>query len=63
MGGQPCIRGLRITVRRLLELVATDADRAELLRESPLREEEDLKRAPVFAAANPDDGVEWFSVA
>ena len=27
MGGKPCIRGMRITVRRVLEILATYADR------------------------------------
>ena len=63
MSGQPCIRGLRISVRRVLELLATYPDRAELLREYPDLEEEDLRQALQFAAANLDDRIEWFSVA
>ena len=63
MSGQPCIRGMRITVRRLLELMATYQDHAELLREYPDLEEEDLRQALQFAAANLDDRIEWFSVA
>src|ERR1035441_10743230 len=40
-GGKPCIRGMRITVRRVLELLATHPDRAALLSEYPfLRSEE-----------------------
>ena len=34
-GGKPCIRGMRITVRRVLELLATYPDRAALLAEYP----------------------------
>jgi len=60
MSGQPCIRGLRITVRRVLELIATYRDRGELLREYPDLEEEDLRQALQFAAANLDDRIEWF---
>jgi uncharacterized protein (DUF433 family) len=63
MSGQPCIRGLRITVRRVLELIATYRDRGELLREYPDLEEEDLRQALQFAAANLDDRIEWFKVA
>jgi len=63
MSGQPCIRGLRITVRRVLELIATYCDRGELLREYPDLEEEDLRQALQFAAANLDDRIEWFQVA
>ena len=58
MGGQPCIRGLRITVRRVLEILATCADRTELFRDYPSLEEEDLEQALTFAAANLDDRIE-----
>ena len=50
-GGKPCIRGMRITVRRVLEILATYPDRAELFREYPFLEEEDLRQALSFAAA------------
>jgi len=33
-GGKPCVRGMRITVRRVLELLATYPDRTDLLREA-----------------------------
>jgi uncharacterized protein (DUF433 family) len=35
-GGKPCIRGLRITVRRVLELLAAHPHREDLLKEYPL---------------------------
>ena len=35
MNGEPCIRGLRLTVRRVLEALATYPDREELKREYP----------------------------
>jgi len=63
MSGQPCIRGMRITVRRVLELLACAADRTEVLREYPDLEEEDLRQALQFAAANLDDRIEWFTAA
>jgi uncharacterized protein (DUF433 family) len=43
LGGQPCIRNLRLTVRRVLELLATYPDRAELYQEFPELEEEDIQ--------------------
>jgi uncharacterized protein (DUF433 family) len=55
MEGRPCIRGMRITVRRLFDLLATYPDRAELFREFPALEEEDLRQAPAFASANLED--------
>ncbi|MFN7923903.1 MAG: DUF433 domain-containing protein [Bryobacteraceae bacterium] len=56
-GGKPCIRGMRITVRRVLEILATYPDRAELFREYPFLEEEDLRQALSFAAATVDDAI------
>jgi uncharacterized protein (DUF433 family) len=49
MGGQPCIRGLRITVRRTLEILRDYPDRTELFTDFPDLEEADLKQALQFA--------------
>ena len=57
LGGQPCIRDLRITVRRALHAIALYPDREELKREYPELEEEDIRQALEFAAANLDDQV------
>jgi len=57
MNGQPCIRGMRLAVRRVLLLMAQYPDRAELFREYPELEEEDLRQALEFSAANLDDQV------
>jgi len=50
MGGQPCIRGMRITVRRVIEILATNPERAELFQDYPDLEEEDLQQALGFVA-------------
>lgn len=55
MGGQPCIRDLRITVRRALQAMARYADREELRREYPELDDEDLRQALEFAAAQLED--------
>jgi uncharacterized protein (DUF433 family) len=55
MNGQPCIRDLRITVRRVLDALATWPDRAELRVEYPELDEEDIRQALSYAAANLDD--------
>lgn len=57
MNGQPCIRGLRLTVRRVLEALATYPDRAELKREYPELEDEDIRQALAYAATALDDKV------
>ena len=57
MNGQPCIRGMRLTVRRVLEALATYSDRQELFAEYPELEDEDIRQALAYAAANLDDKV------
>jgi uncharacterized protein (DUF433 family) len=57
MNGQPCVRGMRLTVRRVLEALATYVDRDELRSEYPELDEEDIRQALEFAAANLDDEV------
>jgi uncharacterized protein (DUF433 family) len=57
LNGQPCIRGMRLTVRRVLEAMATYPDRDELRAEYPELEDEDIRQALEYAAANLDDRV------
>ncbi len=57
MNGQPCIRGMRLTVRRVLEVIATYPDRRELFAEYLELEDEDIRQALAYAAANLDDKV------
>ena len=57
MNGQPCIRGMRLTVRRVLEALAMYPDRNELYSEFPELEDEDVRQALAYAAANLDDKV------
>ena len=54
MNGQPCVRGMRLTVRRLLELLALYPDRDELLREFSEIEDEDIDQVLRFAATRLD---------
>jgi uncharacterized protein (DUF433 family) len=55
LNGQPCIRNLRLTVRRVVEAVAVYPDREELRREYPELEDADIRQALEYAAANLDD--------
>jgi len=57
MNGQPCIRNLRLTVRRVVEAVAIYPDRDELRREYPELDDEDIRQALLFAATSLDDRV------
>lgn len=57
MNGQPCIRGMRIPVRRLLLALATYEDRDELFADYPGIEEDDIRPALEFAAASLDGEI------
>ena len=57
MNGQPCIRNLRLTVRRAIELLATYPDREELLQDFPELEEEDIQQALIYASTYLDDRI------
>lgn len=46
---------MRITVRRVLELLAAYPDRASILAEYPFLEQEDFQQSLCFAAAVVDD--------
>jgi len=57
MNGQPCIRNLRLTVKRVVELLALYPDRGELVREYPELDEEDIRQALAYAATYLDDRI------
>ncbi|NEQ68794.1 MAG: DUF433 domain-containing protein [Symploca sp. SIO2D2] len=57
MNGQPCIRNLRLTVRRVIELLATYPNREELYREFPELENEDIQQALIYASTYLDDRI------
>jgi uncharacterized protein (DUF433 family) len=57
MNGKPCIRGMRLTVRRVVAAAALYPDREQLKAEYPGLEDEDIRQALEFAARNLDDEV------
>jgi len=57
MNGQPCIRNLRLTVRRVVEAVALYSNFEEILTEYPELEKEDIRQALTFAARNLDSRI------
>ena len=57
LDGQPCIRNMRITVKRVLELLVLYPNRGELFTEYPELEEEDIKQALEYAAASLEDKI------
>lgn len=56
-GGRPCIRGLRIRVKDVLDLLASGATREEILEDYPYLEPEDITAVLEFAAAQSDHPV------
>lgn len=63
MNGQACIRGTRLTVRRVVEAVALYPDRAELKAEYPELKDEDIAEALAYAALSLDDEVQPLEAA
>jgi len=63
LNGQPCIRGMRLTVRRVLEALATYPNRQEFSVEYPELDDEDVRQALAYAAANLNDRVLEFQDA
>jgi uncharacterized protein (DUF433 family) len=57
INGQPCIRGMRLTVRRVVEAVSIYSNREDLFRNYPELEPEDVRQALAFAAANLEDSA------
>jgi uncharacterized protein (DUF433 family) len=57
MDGQPCIRGTRLTVRRVLLILAQYGDREEIRKDYPQLGDEDIQQALAYAAANLEDGI------
>ncbi|MCG5549470.1 DUF433 domain-containing protein [Halorhodospira halochloris] len=48
-GGRPCIRGMRVRVADILDLLAAGASRDEILKDYPYLEMEDITSG-IFAA-------------
>jgi uncharacterized protein (DUF433 family) len=49
-GGRPCVRGLRITVYDVLEMLAEGMNDAEILEDYPELEAADIRACLAFAA-------------
>ena len=50
MGGQPCIRGLRIPVSLIIKLIASGKKIEDILEDYPELKEEDIKQSLEYAA-------------
>jgi len=56
-GGRPCIRGMRIRVKDVLDLLAARVPEAEILADYPDLEPEDIQACIEYAAAQLDHPV------
>ena len=56
-GGRPCIRGMRIRVKDVLEMLAARVPEAEILADFPYLEPEDIQACLEFAAAELDHAI------
>ena len=57
MGGKPCIRGMRLSVQRVLEILAQNPSWEELQLDYPELEEEDVRQTLAFAATLLTDRI------
>jgi uncharacterized protein (DUF433 family) len=57
LGGRPCIRGLRVRVKDILDLLASGASRKEILDDYPYLEDDDIAAALEYAAQHVDHPV------
>ena len=56
-GGRPCIRGLRIRVKDVLDLLAAGVTREAILEDYPYLEADDISACLEYAAAEADHPV------
>lgn len=56
-GGRPCIRGYRLRVKDVLELLAAGAPREEILADYPFLEDDDITAVLAYAARSNDHPI------
>jgi len=57
MGGRACIRGMRVTVSLILNMIANGMSTEEIIEAYPYLEEEDVRQALRYAAWLADEAV------
>jgi uncharacterized protein (DUF433 family) len=62
MNGQPCVRGTRLTVRRVLQILAQHNDREEIRKDYPRLTDDDIREVLLYAAAAVEDRIEDLSL-
>lgn len=61
-GGEPVIKGTRVTVRTILASLAEGAKAEEILADFPTLKEEDIRAVIAFAAASAEEDMPVQSV-
>ena len=62
MGGRACIRGMRLTVSLIVNLVADGMTPAEIIKEYPELEPEDIRQAVSYAAWLASESVHTLEI-
>ena len=60
-GGRPCIRGMRIRVKDVLDMLAGGATEKEILEDYPYLELDDIKASLEYASKQVDHAVVMMS--
>ena len=60
MGGRACIRGMRITVALIVNLVANGMSTEDIIREYPELEGEDIRQSLQYASAPENEEIGFF---
>jgi uncharacterized protein (DUF433 family) len=60
MGGRACIRGMRITVALVVNLVPNGMSTDDIIREYPELESEDVRQALQYASALANEEIGFF---
>ena len=63
MGGKACIRGMRVTVSLILNLVANGMSTEEIIEKYPYLEQEDIRQALQYAAWLTEETVHPLELA
>ncbi len=58
MGGHACIRGMRITVSLVLNLISNGMTAAQIVKEYPSLEEEDIRQSLQYAVGLTRIGIQ-----
>ena len=61
-GGEPVIKGTRVTLRTILASLAEGATAEEILRDFPTLSEQDVRAVIAFAAASAEEDLPVHSV-